>query len=145
MIAPGTYRSETEPNKWPKLEQMNSPMHQVLADFIHGGDEELPARTAAVFTLFLSLWQNSGSSITRRTPSLVIINSAEEDDTSPLDSFAASLVNSKDFKQPQINQTGMFAHGTPKLAPTFMANAIRIDDFCIANAALRLEHQRRCP
>ncbi len=124
MIAPGTYRSETEPNKWPKLEQMNSPMHQVLADFIHGGDEELPARTAAVFTLFLSLWQNSGSSITRRTPSLVIINSAEEDDTSPLDSFAASLVNSKDFKQPQINQTGMFAHGTPKLAPTFMANAI---------------------
>ena len=124
MIAPAAFRTRLEPGKWPKLEQPSETMHKALADFIHGGDADPAARTVAVSTLLFSLWQLAGSSMTRQPPSLVLITAHDGDGIAPMDALAAQLVKPGNCHGPQIQQKGMFAHGTPKQAPAAMANAI---------------------
>jgi hypothetical protein len=109
---------------------MAAPLLDVLAEFIHGGNAVPAARTAAVTTLFFSLWQLCGSGMTKRMPSLVLIHSHDGEGTSPLDSLAASLVFKGNFQEPQTYQVGMFAGGTPKMAPTFMTRAINRMEEC---------------
>ena len=126
MTAPSPSEAGYQPGKWPKLDAMDESMLRALAEFIHDENKNAASRTAAVSTLLFSLWQNSGRRMTHRMPSLLLINSDEEEETSQLDAIAANLVNIKEFQPPRTYNQGKFAHGTPKQAAGIMANAIQL-------------------
>lgn len=130
MTAPSPSEAGYQPGKWPKLDAMDESMLKALAEFIHDENKNAATRTAAVSTLLFSLWQNSGRRMTHRMPSLLLINSDEEEETSQLDAIAANLVNIKEFQPPQVHKKGYFPHGTPKQAPDTMECAIHLMAKC---------------
>lgn len=102
---------------------MNEPLHQVLADLIHGGTGDSASRTVTATTLLFSLWQLAGRGMTHRVPSLVLVNN-KGGDPGPMDTLAGSLVNPRVDTGPRLHKDGPFAHGTPEMAPNAMAGAI---------------------
>jgi len=109
--------------RWPKLEQLAAPPHQVLSDFIHGCSRSPADRTAAVTTLTLTLWQLAGGKMSTALPSLITID-AVGSACAPGDLLAAHLLNANGTGGPRIHHEGHFMGGTPEQAPIAMAKAI---------------------
>jgi hypothetical protein len=101
---------------------MKDPL-KALADLVHNHPEDSASRTVTTTTLLLSLWQLAGQGMTRRVPSLVLVNTHGEQ-AGPMDALAASLVNPQMDTGPRLHKEGPFAQGTPEMAPNAMAGAI---------------------
>lgn len=108
-----------------KLQQMAEPLHRVLAKFIHDRKENPTAQTAAVSTLVFSLWQAAGTGMTHRQPSLLLVGDSGQKAPTPLDEFAASLVNAQGYTKPEVPKDGPHMFGTIEGAPTAMEAALR--------------------
>jgi len=98
-------------------------MQEVLGDFIHGCSPDPSARTAAVTTLVISLWQVAGRGMSHRLPSLVLLN-AQGASPDPVDTVAAQIANDSGAPGPGMRREGAFMCGKPEEAPQAMASAI---------------------
>jgi hypothetical protein len=105
------------------LEKVSAPIHPLLADFTRECYPDADARTAAVTTLVLSLWQVAGRRMSHRVPSLILLD-ASDFAPDPIDAFAARLVNDRVDTGPGRSIEGAFAFGKPENAPVAMANEI---------------------
>ncbi len=90
-----------------KLKELEQPMHEALADFIHGCDPDPATRTAATAALVLSLWQLGGRALTHYPPSMLLIRPEGRPD--PIDDFVRTLVP---------RRKGERAPGPDRMAPS---------------------------
>jgi hypothetical protein len=102
---------------------MNSPIHEVLSEFIHGSSEDPSCRTVAVTTLVMSLWQLTGRGMSHQVPSLVQINAVGRD-LDAIDDLARRLMEPHQCSKPKTYNEGLYMHGTPEQAPNAMKMAL---------------------
>ncbi len=105
-----------------ELLALNKPMHEVLADFIHGCSPDPDTRTVATTALLLSLWQLQGRALTPEVPSMLLLQAGEPTDD-PIDQFIRGLVYDAAENKPRIQTKGPFMGAPIDLAPTAMKNA----------------------
>ena len=74
--------------------QLKEPMHEVLADFIHGCSPDSATRTVAATALVLSLWQLQGRAFTPEVPSLLLLHAGSLR-TIPLTSSSGMLFTTR--------------------------------------------------
>ncbi len=108
---------------YPTLERISEPPHRVLAEFVQGCSPNANARTIAVTTLVISLWQLAGRGMTHRAPSLILVD-ATGAFPDMIDVFAARLVKDNGDNGPRVHREGAFMMGEPKGAPAVMTHAI---------------------
>ncbi len=111
---------------WPipeKLRQLDRPMHEALADFIHGCSPDPATRTAATTALVLSLCQLGGRALTLQPPSMLLIRPAG-DGPDPIDDFVRTLIHDETENEPRVQTSGLFIHTPIDRAPRAMQDAV---------------------
>lgn len=106
-----------------KLKELEQPMHEVLAGFIHGCSPEPATRTAATAALVLSLWQLGGRALTPQSPSMLLLR-PEGSGPDPLDEFVRTLIDDERKNEPRVQKEGPFMYRPIDHAPKAMANAV---------------------
>ncbi len=106
-----------------KLKQLDRPMHEAFADFIHGCSTDPATRTAATAALVLSLWQLSGRALTPHPPSMLLIRPAENGPDS-IDGFVRALIHNERNNEPRVQTEGPFLNAPIDRAPRAMQNAV---------------------
>ncbi len=107
-----------------KLKELDRPMIEVLADFIHGCSPDPSTRTAATTALVLSLWQLAGQALTPQPPSLLLLRPGGGG-SDPIDDFIRTLIHNEICNKPRVQTEGAFMHQPINLAPKAMENALR--------------------
>jgi hypothetical protein len=105
-----------------QLTELAQPMHEIIADFIHGCDPDPATRTAATAALVLSLWQLGGRALTHYPPSMLLIREGGEAD--PIDEFIRTLVHDERANEPRVQRDGPFMNAPIERAPQAMKNAV---------------------
>jgi hypothetical protein len=108
-----------------KLKELEQPMHEVLAGFVHGCSPDPATRTAATAALVLGLWQLGGKALTPQIPSMLLLR-PEGTGPDPIDEFVRTLVDDERNNEPRVQKEGLFMHRPIEVAPRAMANAMFI-------------------
>ena len=103
---------------------MREPALPALAEFVHGCSKDPATRTAAVSLFVINLCQLAGRRMMARLPSAIVVD-AHDLSPAPLDRLSGWLFGPQKYSGPQVHKEGLFRHGTPEMAPTAMARAIR--------------------
>ncbi len=108
-----------------RLKELDRPMHEALADLIHGCSPDPSTRTAATTAFVLSLWQLGGLKLTRQIPSMLLIR-PEMDGPDPIDDFVMTVIHDEAKNEPRVQSEGPFMHAPIDLAPRAMQSAVLI-------------------
>lgn len=107
------------------FKQLDHPLHEALAGFIHGCSPDPTTRTVATTALTLSLWQLQGHALTPELPSLLLIR-AEDAGEDPIDTFIRSLVYNPEDNKARVQTAGPFMYGSIDQAAKAMETAVGI-------------------